>query len=505
MGEFTRGLCRRHTILATGIVCVYLILAGALTVTKRPGFDEAAYANPALDLITRGSMGMTIWDPLGQGSAPGKDQVHVQTHDYYNMPLSILGQAVMYKLIGFGLYRMRVYSMLWGLAALASWGFIIRVLADSWGAALMATFLVATDRAFLEAATSGRPDMMSAALGSLSIAAYLALRGSRLDAAILASQTCVAAALFAHPVGFLAEAALVVLVLRFDLRRLRWTHIALVVLPFAVGFGLWGLYIAKDPDAFRAQFGRNAAGRASGLVAPLQTLMREVPIRFFDLMYLPPYATGVRRLTVLIPILYFLSAIDLLFRKQSTRLLGILAVVNFFVFGILEQRKHEYFLVHLTPLFACCLGIWVWSEWSEASWRRWTSAGVVALLVVLQTSWIAYSCWMDPYRKAYLPAMAFLEQRAGGKSLIMGDAELGFYFGFYNNVVDDSTLGYYSGKRPEFIVVDENGYAQVFEDFYALYPDLGRFVRKTLNEDFKQVFTNRIYTIYQRRQPRISP
>jgi hypothetical protein len=42
--------------MGAGIVCLYLLIAAAMAATKRPWFDEAAFANPALDLVTRGSM-----------------------------------------------------------------------------------------------------------------------------------------------------------------------------------------------------------------------------------------------------------------------------------------------------------------------------------------------------------------------------------------------------------------------------------------------------------------
>src|SRR5258708_28039479 len=95
--------------------------------------------------------------------------------------------------------------------------------------------------------------------------------------------------------------------------------------------------------------------------------------------------------------------------------------------------------------------------------------------------------------------MAFLDQQAGPKSLIIGNSELGFHFGFFNNVIDDSTLGYYSGKRPDFIVVDANGYGEAFKGYSSQDPGLDRFVRKTLKEDFQRIYTGAVYTIYRRR------
>jgi hypothetical protein len=225
-----------------------------------------------------------------------------------------------------------------------------------------------------------------------------------------------------------------------------------------------------------------------------------VRFRFIERMYMPPYATGVRRITILIPVAFAFAALALLFRKQGARLLGILAVVYFFVFGVLEAAKNPYYLVHLTPLAAGCLAVWAWLEWNEGRARRWAAAGAVALVVLLQTAWTAYACWQNPYRREYLPAMAYLDRNAMPAAMIIGDSELGFHFGFYNkNVTDDSTLGYYTGKHPDFIVVDDNGYHEMFKSYLPKYPGLDGYIRKTLTEDYQPVYTGRVYTIYRRK------
>jgi hypothetical protein len=500
MEELRTGFSQRHAVIAVGILCVYFILAGAMALTKRPWFDEAAFANPALDLITRGSMGATMSEPTGYSSAPGVAQVNVQTHVYYSMPLSHLGQALWYKVAGYGFLRMRLYHVLWGVGALLAWCFIVRVLTSAWPPALLAAFLIATDRGFVDAAASGRPDMMSAALAALAIAFYLGLRERSLGAAICWSQILLACALFTHPVGALAGFILAVLAFRFDFRRLRWQYLYIAAIPYLVGFGLWGLYISQDPEAFRTQFGRNSTGRAAGLLDPLGAIAREVRERFLDRMYLPGYAKGVRRIIILIPIIYALAVLLLAFRKLGPRLIAVIALAYFFVFGLLESTKPPFYLVHITPLMACCLAVWTWLEWNKEGVRRWAVAAVAGILVTTQVAWIAYACWQNPYRTAYAPAMTFLDRTAGSKSLIFGGSELGFHFGFYNNVVDDATLGYYSGKRANFIVVDDNGYGEAFKGYVARHPDLGRYVRKTLTEDYREVYRGPIYTIYQRRE-----
>jgi hypothetical protein len=492
-------LNRRQILISVSIFCFYFVLAVALSLARRPWFDEAFFANPALDLVTRGHMGLTIAEPTAGGTFPGTTMYGLHTRVYYSMPLGHLGQAAWYRLAGFGVLRMRLYHILWGLVALASWAFIVRKLMDSWAAGLVAAALIAIDRGFLDAASSGRPDMMSAALGALAVASYLALRERRLGAAALTSQAFLAAAWFTHPIGAVAEFAILVLAIRLDWRRLTVRHVCLAAAPFIIGFGLWGLYISRDPAAFRAQFGDNLAKHESGMNSPLALVVAEVRNRFLANFYLPPYAKGLRSLTVLIPVAYATAVLALLFRKHGPRLLAVMAIVFFMVLGFLEATKPSFYLVHITPLLASCVAVWAWMEWETGKLRQRIASCAVIALAILEIAWIGVACHQNSYRTAYLPAMAFLDQHAGAHASIIGHCELGFHFGFYNNLTDDDALGYYSGKRPDFIVVDDNGYQQSFKGYPSKAPELDRYIRKTLTEDYDQVYSGPVYTIYQRR------
>jgi len=484
-----RGLRR----IVYGIVCLYLLIAGLLSYTSRPWFDEGIHAGPALDLVTRGHMGLPIASPN-----PAEGWCCLRDRIYQTMPLAHIGPAVWFKLAGFGIFRMRMYAMLWGLVSLACWMYIARTLTDSWIPAVLTVFFLVADRAFEGAASSGRPDMMCAGLASLGLASYLYLRERNLGAAILVSQACYAAALFTHPVGAFADIAVLIVALRLDFRRLRWSHIALAAAPFAVGFGLWGWYIAQDPENFRLQFQFNASGRGNGLSHPLVSLVNEIRVRYGERLYLPPYATGVRRILVLIPVLYAVSVIGLLFKRQGARLLGIIAIAYFFAFGILESKKYPFYMVHIAMLLAAGMAVWVWSEWGEGGRRRWAAASVAGLLVVLQFGWITYSCVQDGNHRYYAPAMAYLDQHAGPRAVIMGESEVAFHRGFYSGLIDDGTLGYYSGIRPDFIVMSFDGWPETINGFQETYPSLWQYATKTLRENYRKVFENKAYVIYER-------
>lgn len=490
--------------LLSGAAILFLILAVATALTKKPWFDEVHFTGPAVDLVTRGTMGQPVIEPRGFASSPGVPQFRVNTRAYYAMPLSHLAPAAWYKLVGVGLFRMRALSMLWGLAALLAWGYVVWKLTSSPGAAVLAAFLVATDRFFVDSGADGRPDMMSAALGALALAAYLGWRERRMDRAVLLSQVLLAAAVFTHPIGGIAGFAIALVAIRDDLRRLAWRHLALAALPYLVCGLAWGLYIRVDPDAFRAQMAGNSIGRFRGFTAPLQALWDEVRLRFLDRAYAPSYAAGVRRVTVAIPLIYAAAVLALLLSRpgksgSGARLLAAMAVVYFFVFGIFEGAKPSFYLVHFTPLLACCVACWAAAEWQRSGWHRPLGAGVVAILVALQVSWIAYGVRRDSYRNAYLPAVAYLRRHAGPNDLIFAVSEFAFGLGFYDHFSDDSTLGYFTGKRAAYIVVDEPGYGEAFRGFAAINPALSHYVQTTLSEDYRKVYSNPSYEIYARR------
>ena len=103
--------------------------------------------------------------------------------------------------------------------------------------------------------------MMSASLGLAGIAAYLNLRELSLTRAVLVSQSCAVAAGLTHPVGgLLWWAALLLLTLYFDLRRLRFRQLMTALIPYVVGGIGWGIYIARSPSDFWAQFIGNNDG-----------------------------------------------------------------------------------------------------------------------------------------------------------------------------------------------------------------------------------------------------
>ena len=62
-----------------------------------------------------------------------------------------------------------------------------------------------------------------------------------------------------------------------------------------------------------------------------------------------------------------------------------------------------------------------------------------------------YGIRRDTYHQAYIPAVHYLTAHATSEDLIFATGEFGFGLGFYGNVIDDSTLGYSTGKRAAYV------------------------------------------------------
>src|SRR6185369_9070971 len=108
----------RHSVIICGIVLGYLLLAVGSARTLLPWCDEAWFASPALNLINSGYMGTSVLDPTADFRTNRIQGINRYT--YWIVPLYPVTQALWDKLLGFNLFTVRLYSVAWGLVALAA-------------------------------------------------------------------------------------------------------------------------------------------------------------------------------------------------------------------------------------------------------------------------------------------------------------------------------------------------------------------------------------------------
>ena len=125
-------------------------------------------------------------------------------------------------------------------------------------------------------------------------------------------------------------------------------------------------------------------------------------------------------------------------------------------------------------------------------------AAVIALLLVVQFATIGRRVSLRAYSTVYLPATDYLKQHARPQDIVMGSAELAFELGFDGNLVDDPRLGYRNGKRPSFIVIDQNRYAEWIPQYEQREPQTYRYIHDMMAREFHLVLDNAGYKVYAR-------
>jgi 4-amino-4-deoxy-L-arabinose transferase-like glycosyltransferase len=440
-------------------------------------------------------MGTTVLEPSGTLTSK---LTGINQHTYWVMPLHLLAQAGWYEVFGFSLFSMRTLSIAWGLVALASWFLIMRALSGSLKLSMMAAAFIALDYVFIMHASLGRMDMMCAALGFAALAAYLCARGRNFTLAVLASQCFVAASLFTHPNGVMAFAGSLFLTLYYDRARIKWRHALIAATPYLVGAASWGLYILQSPSSFAGQFGDQAAGRAPGLSAPLTALKEEFTRKYFEAFGFAPFSTGASRLKILILVVYAAAIAGAICARAIRRHEGFKALLIltaiYFVIETFFNHKLVFYLVHIIPMFAAILAVWVHWCWAERRAPRAAIALAVCAFLVLQTGAVVYRINQNSYQEDYLPAVAFLKQRSGNKTLVNGSAEMAFGLGF-ERVIDDIRLGYYSGKTADFIVMGYH-YAGLMKLLEEREPAVYETTVERLSHFYKRVYNHGSYQIY---------
>src|SRR3954471_12038989 len=101
------------------ILLVFVGLAVCCAHTNLPWSDEAWFASPAFNLITKSNFGTSVLDPTAGFRTNNLTGIH--EHTYWIVPLFPLAEAGWSGIAGFGLTKLRVLSLLWGLVLLAAW------------------------------------------------------------------------------------------------------------------------------------------------------------------------------------------------------------------------------------------------------------------------------------------------------------------------------------------------------------------------------------------------
>lgn len=483
---------------------LYAALAFGDALSAVPWCDEAWLSSPALTFLRHGFFGTPILTSYGWG--PPMGLTHIAQRTYWIMPLQMLNEAAWFRLFGYSLLALRSLSIFWGGVALLAIAVLVFELTRNRTASLLSVLITGTDYFFLTRASDGRMDMMAAALMFSAMAGYLFFRRRSLVLASAVAGICVAGSFFTHPVGgFFAISGTAFLALYFDRRRLRFQHLVIFSVPFLLIGGCWAAYISRDLPAFKAQITGNAKGRWEGITRLGWSVYAEARYKYLQAYGLNNYATlslHDLRLTALATYFFSLCAVACtrrLRKRTGVRVLLTLSIL-FIVGGMaFDGAKRWYYLVHVVPLLAALTAVYGSWLWKTRRIPRPVTAAALTALLAMQVGGTLFRIRKDDYKTRFLPAANFAISHDPHHELIFGGGELGFVDGFPEYLVDDLSLGYFSGRKARVLFVPETYWGLWLDNLRERDPPVSRFVAQTMQRDYNLAYQNPSYRVYLRK------
>jgi 4-amino-4-deoxy-L-arabinose transferase-like glycosyltransferase len=483
------------------LLLLFALAAGFAGAARAPWWDEAAFADSAYNLAFHGKFGSTTWLPL---LPMHPDFPHMNQYTFWMPPLYSVTLAGWFAAFGFSILSMHLYSLIWGVVLVTAVYVLVVSMLGQEQPTLFAAVLTAVNSSVLYSSSTGRPDVMSAALGTAALAAYTALRNRDFSLSIIISWLFGALALLSHPLGLIHISVLLIAIVLLDRKRIRPVHLLYAAAPVCFVMLGWGLYIAKSPEVFKAQFLLHVGGRVNnGIFAPVKGLYPEVKIRYVD--YFSGYPPGWMRVRLLIPITYLITYIILLFsgfwrRNEAARLMVVISPVAFLSLSVIDGARFSHYLVHVFPIYSAMAVVTLWNVFqieAPSITRRLglVIAGLFCVAIVLQAGMAVYKT-RDFERKREYDSMAkLIESTASKDVVILGSAELMFGLGRDYKLIDDPRLGFYSGVQPGFIILGPfrpvNSFFEPGERYILPY------IKDLLENRAELISRNQLYTFYR--------
>ena len=302
---------------------------------------------------------------------------------------------------------------------------------------------------------------------------------------------------------------MLLLALYYDRRGIGWRGSALFCLPYLVALSAWGVYILQAPAQFVRQLTGNIGGigteftgvnRLAGLTSPLAALKREYFLSY-GFAFGWQATTLAERIPLFALLVYKVGGAGCLLtpsirNHRGSRALLWVGSLTYVTMAILDGFKSSGYLVHTMPMAAALLAIFVRCLFLRTRHTRWVAAAVMILFAAVQFVTIGRNLEVTPERWDYQNTLAFLHRAAAPPDIIAA-GEFAFAFGFDSGMVDDLRLGYYSGRRPPFIVANDI-YLGWLAHSADLNPPVHQYMVRLLRDEYRVAFRNSSYTVYQR-------
>jgi hypothetical protein len=490
------GLTSRTARLLVLAVCVAAMALAALAAAHRvPWDDEGEFSDAAWNLAKHGFMGSPVLD------SPGFHLPHIAQRTYWVMPLYLIGQAAWYLIAPGTIFWTRFFGILWVPIALFSLFRLLGRLTGDRVLAAAACVFFGLSYTLIDNAGFARPDLMCCALGLAGLALYVSFRERSLNTALLLSNAAIAASMFTHPNGIFHFLGLATVVLWLDGRKLNAKALLAAALPYLVAAGLWSLYIAQDPQAFRDQMTANGTnGRWTSTWNPLLILRNEIVNRYLVVFGVAAGGASLAKSYALL--MYILAILGVLairpLRTQpAVRLVLLLLVVYFGAMSIFNQ-KLSYYFVHILPWYAALVaicGTWLWQRQRRL---RPLLAMAAALLVLVDCAGIVMRARQKSSVAAQTAVADFIRANTKSSDRIAGTAGLLYVLNFDDRLREDKYLGVRGGEQPDVVIVDPDIWGPRYRELERESPEEWEKLH-TILASYRLSFDQGGYQIYLRR------
>lgn len=434
-------------------VVVYFCTAAALISLFPPGNDEAEYASPAVTLLEAGKFAAGMYEPKG-GMVPGRDEVV-----YYMLPGHPIASVPLIALFGPSLTALR-----WkGLILMSAAAFLIFKILELAGLPrpypALATALMCLNRNWVHASVTSRPEPQ---------AFFLGLAGAYLFATRARDRKPLGAALGGLLIGLAVTSHLNAIMFGFcclaiaawEIRK-DFKNASLYAGAVGVLLGLvpYVVFTQRHPNEFHAQIGWNSNvwGRVDTWSHPIAGLWRELS------RWAPFYRTfgGTTQQVayVIINAISLGAIVFLALRRRGPQPLRTIAplyaVAAYLTFALFNNVPMGHYFFYRTFIADICI-VALLAVFSTARARAFW--GVAVAFVFL----FHFSRDLIFLRNAYADGRDFDSFKHTALNsvketdLVMGTPELAFMFGYAPNYKVDDNFGFYSGRRPDFVIIYQN-------------------------------------------------
>jgi hypothetical protein len=153
-------------------------------------------------------------------------------------------------------------------------------------------------------------------------------------------------------------------------------------------------------------------------------------------------------------------------------------------------------MIYITPTLAAILAIWLNWLWTRNKLLKLLSLGVLSAVIFIHFGTSLLRIKRDRYHSVYMIAGSFLNQNMQPTDSVTASSEFWFVLNHKGNLIDDYRLGFLTGRKSVFIVIDNLRYM----DGTDTQPAARQHIEKLLQNDYAIVYEDEMYKIYKQKE-----